>query len=139
MHASSSHGTVDMLGSARLAYLAEDLCRHLSSMCRMHNDYGSLQRDADEHNLNSTNFPEFHLETFSYHRAGVEIWDKSAKGDLLWIADYERHGVQTALTLLATELGSLQKHVIDPLKLFINVTDLYGQIYVLRDIGTRTK
>ena len=31
-------------GSARMAYLAEDACRHLASLCRIYNDLGSLTR-----------------------------------------------------------------------------------------------
>ena len=90
-------------------------------------------------NLNSVNFPEFHPESRSRARAGVDTWGQEAKRDLLWIADYERGGLQAALDLLAAELGNQQRQTINATKLFINVTDLYGQIYVLKDIGTRTK
>ncbi|KAL2020341.1 hypothetical protein VTK56DRAFT_8569 [Thermocarpiscus australiensis] len=45
--------------SARTAYLAEDLCRHLATLCRMYNDLGSVRRDAEEGTLNSVDFPEF--------------------------------------------------------------------------------
>ena len=105
----------------------------------MYNDYGSLARDTDEQNLNSVNFPEFHLKSRSRARASEETWDERAKSNLLWIADYERQGLQVALALLAAELGDAQQPTVEAVKLFINVTDLYGQIYVLRDIGTRTK
>ncbi|KAI1370232.1 hypothetical protein F4677DRAFT_465656 [Hypoxylon crocopeplum] len=143
VQASSKPGSADIYGSARRAYLAEDLCHHLASLCRMYNDCGSVRRDADEHNLNSISFPEFH--TSSSPSSNMEegtrkgTGEQEAKSELLWIAEYERHGLKTALELLEEELGSRGKHSVDALKPFINVTDLYGQIYVLKDIGTRTK
>lgn len=45
--------------TAEEKYLAQDLCRHLSTMCRMYDDFGSLARDRAETDLNSVNFPEF--------------------------------------------------------------------------------
>lgn len=147
VQAPSKPGSADIYGSARSAYLAEDLCRHLASLCRMYNDCGSVRRDADEHNLNSINFPEFHLPSSpssspsSTKEGGASEGDREqgAKSELLWIAEYERRGLKTALELLEEELGSRGKHSVDALKLFVNVTDLYGQIYVLKDVGTRTK
>ncbi|KAI2463815.1 hypothetical protein F4781DRAFT_440232 [Annulohypoxylon bovei var. microspora] len=141
---SSNLGSVDMYGSVRRAYLAEDLCRHLASLCRMYNDCGSLRRDAEECNLNSINFPEFHsnrspLSKSTGRETGAEIEDKKMKSELLWIAEYERRGLKTALALLEEELGDRGKRTVGALKLFVNVTDLYGHIYVLKDVGTRTK
>ncbi|CAJ2513955.1 Uu.00g020740.m01.CDS01 [Anthostomella pinea] len=135
-------GDPDISTSARTAYLSEDLCRHLASLCRMYNDYGSLARDAEERNLNSVNFPEFH--SVPALTRGKEVIDAQsaetkAKSELLWIAEYERRGLETALELFGQELGTRGQHLFDALKLFVNVTDLYGQVYVLRDVGTRTK
>ena len=45
--------------SVRQQYLAQDLCRHLATMCRQNNDHGSVLRDQQEGNLNSVDFPEF--------------------------------------------------------------------------------
>lgn len=45
--------------SARTAYLAEDVCRHLATLCRLYNDLGSAACDADEGAGNSLKFPEF--------------------------------------------------------------------------------
>ena len=112
----------------------------------MYNDYGSLRRDADERNLNSVNFPEFYnsiplssstVEKSTPAQTGEE--EKRAKAELLWIVDYERRGLETALDLLEEELGSLKRPIVDSLKMFINLTNLYGEIYALKDIGTRTK
>lgn len=114
--------------TAKSAYLAEDLSRHLASHCRMYNDYGSIARDKDEANLNSVNFPEFHS------KRGVGPNDeKDIKGQLVWIAEYERDGFQNAAAKLEAELGD--KNLMDALKVFIDVTDLFGQIYVQKDLS----
>ncbi|KAI2628670.1 hypothetical protein GGR54DRAFT_357025 [Hypoxylon sp. NC1633] len=123
-----------ILASARTAYLAEDACRHLASLCRMYNDFGSLARDAEEGSLNSVNFPEFWLGGASTE---TKPTGDTAKRELLWIAEYERRGLDTAMKLLEEELGSGE--LMGALRVFVDVTDLYGQIYVLRDVGTRTK
>ncbi|KAK9786221.1 putative ent-kaurene synthase protein [Seiridium cardinale] len=122
-----------ILSSARTAYLAEDACRHLASLCRMYNDYGSLERDVEEHALNSVNFPEF------FYQAGKQASPTTsstsngdAKSELLWIAEYERRGLDAAMNLLEKELGSGE--LMSALRMFVDVTDLYGQIYVLKDI-----
>jgi len=120
------------LASARTAYIAEDACRHLASLCRMYNDYGSLLRDAEERSLNSVGFPEF------WDRAGkAALTSDDAKSELLWIAEYERRGLDIAMTLLEEELGP--GDLMSAMRMFVDVTDLYGQIYMLKDVGTRTR
>ncbi|KAL8784071.1 MAG: hypothetical protein Q9213_004198 [Squamulea squamosa] len=49
----------DCLLDVEQKFLAQDLCLHLATMARMYNDYGSLQRNRSENNLNSHDFPEF--------------------------------------------------------------------------------
>ncbi|RYP78944.1 hypothetical protein DL769_003109 [Monosporascus sp. CRB-8-3] len=129
---SVTHG--DVLGHrARTAYLAEDACRHLASLCRMYNDFGSLARDRDETNLNSVNFPEF---------VRAETTEAAARAELMSIAEYERRGLDMALDQLDSELlrnGGDAIKWMDAVRLFVNVTDLYGQIYVVKDIATQIK
>ncbi|KAI0521221.1 hypothetical protein F5B22DRAFT_596216 [Xylaria bambusicola] len=127
-----------ILASARTAYLAEDACRHLATTCRMYNDLGSTARDADERNLNSTNFPEFSARQ-SHHSLGGDCVDlrTKAKDELLWLARYEEKGLKMSLDLLEEELGDA--NLMSHLRFFVNVTELYGQIYVLKDVGTRTQ
>lgn len=134
----TKHGGIH--ASARTAYVAEDACRHLASLCRMYNDIGSMARDADERALNSVNFPEFFYRvagTASATTAAPEAMPESAKADLFWIAEYERRGLETAMKSLEEELG--RGELAGALRLFVDVTDLYGQIYVLEDVGTRTR
>ncbi|KAK3942833.1 Copalyl diphosphate synthase [Diplogelasinospora grovesii] len=128
-------GVQGILASARAAYLAEDACRHLASLCRMYNDLGSVARDAEERSLNSVNFPEFFFQADT-----TTTTTDSAKAELLWIAEYERRGLEMAMKSLQEELMPKRggSECMSALRLFVDLTDLYGQIYVLEDIGTRT-
>ncbi|KAI0466916.1 hypothetical protein F4859DRAFT_526196 [Xylaria cf. heliscus] len=143
LYCATPHHRQSLFGRARTAYVAEDLCRHLSSLCRMYNDYGSLQRDAEERNLNSINFPEFapliRWRDGTAHGADDDNLSH-AKAELLWVADYERRGVEMALDVLGQELqDDKQRHVVDGLRFFIDITDLFGQIYILKDVGLRNR
>ncbi|KAJ5663603.1 hypothetical protein N7507_004334 [Penicillium longicatenatum] len=126
---SSACKGVDCFSGARAQYLAQDVCRHLATMCRQHNDYGSIVRDRKEKNLNSINFPEFHL----LETEGEAHEDHKAKQALLEIAIYERECLQLAGKRLSSEVT---KSTWKAWKVFIDVTDLYGQIYVVRDINS---
>ena len=137
--------------SGKAKYLAHDLCRHLATMCRMYNDYGSVARDEEEGNLNSMNFPEFHagggdgdqdaiplgVDSATH---GVEAGRKgkaeSIKKELFWLAQYEREGLRRAMGKLK---GEVSAQIWDAVTLFVDVTDLYGQIYVQRDVASRMK
>lgn len=132
----TGQGHSSILASARTAYLAEDACRHLASLCRMYNDLGSVARDADECNLNSTCFPEFfsRRDTTAAGKSVTAAYG-DVKAELLWIAEYERRGLTTALESLGKELGP--GWTMQSLRFFVDLTDLYGQIYVLEDVGTR--
>lgn len=119
----------DCFKNAQEKYVAEDLCRHLASMCRQYNDYGSLQRDRDDRNLNSVNFPEF-------VSGGGDDSDRSLKDELFAIAEYERMGLGMAMGRLKELTGVRREgeRLMKAVELFVDVTDVYGQIYVLRDI-----
>ncbi|KAL8897928.1 MAG: hypothetical protein Q9207_006959 [Kuettlingeria erythrocarpa] len=163
---------------ARAGYLSRSLCRHLATMCRQYNDYGSAKRDAEEYNLNSLDFPEFQSSTSQVdarfetngsgpatngiHSPPVNSTDgdgnsaattttmkrdereshtskantTSAKDDLMAIAEFERAGVTLALSSL-TPLSP--PAIIHKLRVFIDVTDMFGQIYVQRDIASRVQ
>ncbi|RYP91060.1 hypothetical protein DL770_002805 [Monosporascus sp. CRB-9-2] len=95
-------------------------------------------KDKDEGNLNSIDFPEFQQDPVgpTSDKAGNEF-EQMLKAELLWLAEYERRGLDMAVLQLEEELGSTHGQLVDYLKLFIRVTDLYGQIYVQKDIATR--
>ena len=116
----------DLFSTVQQSYLADDVCRHLATMCRIYNDYGSLQRDRDEQNLNSLDFSEF-----SCLREDVEL----AKQDLLCLGNYERSCLENALHQL--EKTRLAPGALDWMRIFITVTDMFGEIYVREDIASR--
>ena len=102
----------------------------------MYNDLGSVKRDVREGNLNSINFPEFSFR--GKKRLAVDMEEtgsEHAYSELMWIAEYERRGLVIALGMLGEELGRDQ--LWKAIKLFVDLTDLYGQLYVARDIGDR--
>ncbi|KAG8630148.1 hypothetical protein KVT40_001767 [Elsinoe batatas] len=53
----------EVFRTAEEKYLAAAAARHLTTMCRISNDYGSLARDTAERNVNSMHFPEFRQTT----------------------------------------------------------------------------
>lgn len=108
-------------------YVAEDMCVHLAAMCRQQNDYGSLARDRAERNLQSADFSDLYLA-----RVGADgSKDAHAKKMLLDIAAYEHACVENAMTELDKYLD---QGVMDAIRVFVEVTDLYGQIYIVRDL-----
>ena len=128
-------------------------------MCRQYNDFGSMARDHAEGNLNSVDFAEFssereldrELRNTPYldikgriNDVGVtgeegrglaaDTQESRKKEDLFWLAEYERQCLDLAMQKLEAEVGA---EAMNAVRLFVNVTDLYGQIYVLRDVTNR--
>lgn len=117
---------------AKTSYVAEAMVRSLASLCRMYNDYGSIGRDKAEGNLNSVNFPEFHVSGNRSVGGNAEEVEKNVKEELMWVAEYERRGLERAMGEMEGLVGDAD---MEKVRLFVDVTDLYGQIYVVRDIG----
>lgn len=92
----------------------------------MYNDYGSIARDRGERNVNSVNFPEF--------AGGAKEGRQKA---LFALAEYERVNMQRGLARLGDLTGQDKRQLMERVRMFCNVTDLYGQIYVARDIASR--
>lgn len=111
-------------------------------LTRVQNDYGSTFRDSVERNLNSIHFREFAQTPSSFRLDALD-----AKKALRKLADYERECQDKAWDHLTEEMHSLAIH--DPalrsrnsrqmeiLKLFCSVAELYGQIYMVRDMTNR--
>jgi hypothetical protein len=145
--------------TASQKYFAESWCRHLAIMCRMYNDIGSIARDAAEANLNSVDFPEFayakpvltngngvHTDGVNKPTANGAVKDLDEKKEELFkIAEYERACLNEAQLWLEGEMlrkGPMQeanKAKLAVWRVFRDVTDLHGQIYVVRDIASRIK
>lgn len=136
-----SKGGSYCLSSPKTQYFGRAMAVHLATMCRQYNDYGSHERDALEGNLNSLDFAEF-TNSLSVSASTVSAgWDsddqdKRTKQALAEIAECERACMQQWLTFLSAELGARTSAKI---KAFVDVTDLFGQIYVARDIASRAQ
>ncbi|TLD24142.1 hypothetical protein PspLS_06363 [Pyricularia sp. CBS 133598] len=125
----------DILPTAEEKYYSEAVSKHSGAMCRMYNDLGSIPRDTAEKNLNSVHFPEFNQTVNATPR------------DTLWeIAQFERAAFEDALERLvgATRrrmpgMGEKMKRAtemrIKYWRMYCDITDLYGQIWVLRDFS----
>lgn len=138
-------------------YLSQSLARHLATMCRQYNDYGSAMRDTDEGNLNSLDFPEFrepslghpesaaHTQTNGQSEHGedrdgngsVEYATQAMKDQLMGLAEFERGCMELAFAKLDRVICS--PAAMKALRVFVNVTDSFGQIYVRKDIASRVQ
>jgi hypothetical protein len=154
-------------------YILEALCGHLSTLCRMYNDYGSLIRDREEGNLSCADFllkdsdsvvPD-KAETDIKRARGLDIQggeeasakrqkintghgtgtnkidteslqDGLVKEKLMGLAQFERQCMELAVVRLKNT--GLKGKMLEAVLLFIDVTDMFGQIYFVKDIGTRT-
>lgn len=146
--ASAMYGA-PLLESFGQLYIAQDLCGHLARMCRLYNDLGSLKRDIAEGNLNCVNFPEL------WHGPGslkapdpVEESIGEDKSDnvmndyerpkqmLMELAGWERKGLERAFEGLS-RVPETPKRLMSAVKVFVDVTDLFGQIYVVKDLASK--
>ncbi|KAK5633864.1 hypothetical protein RRF57_009578 [Xylaria bambusicola] len=108
-------------------------------MCRMYNDFGSVARDTVEGNVNSVHFPEFQ---------NPQTESISSKKEVLFsLVEFERDclnwtlrqlDIEADLPYMSSKTRKIEQRKMDIWRMF-NVTDLYGQIYVIRDISTRMK
>ncbi|KAK7737349.1 hypothetical protein SLS53_006652 [Cytospora paraplurivora] len=141
--------------TSQARYLASDVRQHLATLCRQYNDYGSVKRDHAEGNLNSIDFPEFHRRQVHYNIREEERKTQNSfypmrqknghrnpalvdgveqrRAELMEIASYERECLDLGLQRLK---GLISGQTERALHVFVNVTDLYGQIYAVRDINT---
>jgi hypothetical protein len=146
---------------AQAGYVAQALARRLAVMCRMYNDYGSAARDKAEGTLNSLDFAEFHHgyapegkgggasadengqegpESYGLHgdshANGTKrrVWDmKTAKEELMDIAEFERKSMELAMQRLEE---IVQEDVLRMVRVFVDVTDTFGLLYVCKDIAS---
>ena len=146
---SPSTGPKDCFPSVFEKHLARDLSGHLAVMSRLYNDYGSLERDRLEANINSVNFPEFHNAYYLGHDtsgsgSSNEInKTHKLKEDLLALAQYERCSAESAgnklLDTLRTSGLRKDRAKADGVELFIGVAALYADIYVAKDLSNHVE
>lgn len=141
---------------SRARYVSQSLARHLATMCRQYNDFGSAVRDMDEGNLNSLDFPDFRQRhedgmidgstaltndgTFGIN--GIELSSPvnpyppdAMKSELMGIAEFERACMELTLQNLKEAVGS--PTTMKALQVFIDTTDVFGQVYAQKDIASR--
>ncbi|KAF2820882.1 hypothetical protein CC86DRAFT_397733 [Ophiobolus disseminans] len=123
--------------TAQAQYYASSVAHHLATMCRQYNDYGSIARDAEERNLNSVDFPEFRAAGCSTvemngDQANGEAMEE-AKRKLMALAEFERKLMK--LSFKALQEVAASREVMEHIKVLIDVTDLFGQLYVAKDVG----
>ncbi|KAI0535656.1 hypothetical protein GGR58DRAFT_478295 [Xylaria digitata] len=131
----------DCFPSTQEKYYAAAACQHLAAMCRMYNDHGSAVRDHDEANVNSVDFPEFGPRAIESGSSAMA----RKKEALFEVAQYERSCIEEAFRRLeghaagkrSADARARKARQMEIWRMFYNVTDLFGQIYVLRDIGSR--
>ncbi|KAI1213724.1 terpene synthase family protein [Annulohypoxylon truncatum] len=128
-------------------YLAGDACQHLATMCRMYNDIGSIARDREEGNLNSVDFPDFSSTNMTPALEKRSTID-DRKHTLFELAEYEQTALEEALRRLRKEaempgippaVARAEQRKMAIWDMFVDVTNLYGQIYVVRDMSIRIK
>jgi len=127
-----SPGTTDLFPTPELKFIAQDCLTHLSTLCRMWNDYGSMQRDMVDANINFVHFPEF---------AGLS--EDEAKAQLRRIAAYEKNKMDDSLRELCTRAKEVMgprkaEAAVDQYMLFIRGGESYNAIYEFKTIsGTK--
>jgi hypothetical protein len=121
--------------SAQVSYLFQSMTRHLAIMCRQYNDYGSVARDFAENNLNSLDFAEFGGLRANCDGSTSDP-GREAKNELMDIAEFERSYMDIAIQRLVKVLGE-GNQVMTQMQVFVDVTDLWGQVYVLKDLTGR--
>ena len=118
---------VDYFPSSEIRFIGQDCCTHLSVICRMFNDYGSLDRDRKESNLNSMFFPEFD---------GKGKTDAELRTELVKLAKYERKCLALSFNELAAACGDRYRRIYDMTRLFYNASEIYTEVYEVKDLST---
>ena len=77
--------------------------------------------------------------------SGAQMEKKEAKGKerlrgpLMMLASWERSGLEKAMGELEKGESRTDPRLMEALKVFVEVTDLFGQVYVVRDLASRKK
>lgn len=116
----------DFFPTSEIRYIAQDCCMHLSVVCRMFNDYGSLERDRKESNLNSMFFPEFNGEQQS---------DGELRKELVTLANYERECLALSFDKLKRVCRERHRRIYEMVRLFYNASEIYNEVYEVKDLS----
>src|SRR6201996_4519740 len=119
----------EVFPSPELKFIAQDCVSHISVLCRIWNDWGSMTRDIAERNINGMNFPEFR---------GMD--EQEVKIHMRHISDYERRCLHKALEELrdtaCSQMGEkCGTSWFDAFSLFFRGAEVYNSIYEFKDIS----
>lgn len=138
-----ARGGADCFTTVKQKLAAYKMNAHIGAFCRMYNDYGSIARDREEHNLNSVNFPEFFADNIAGESTGYGDFElSSAKEKLLRAAEYERQCAINSAETLYRDLeaeGAAGRKVADCLKVYIGACEQFSDMYLTRDVTNRVK
>ncbi|KAJ7650649.1 Ent-kaurene synthase [Roridomyces roridus] len=120
---------LDVFPTPELKFIAQDCITHMCVLCRIWNDWGSMDRDIAERNINGMNFPEFQGMT-----------EPEVKAAMRRISDYERNCLHRSLADLRAaaqeSMGEDQGNTwADAFDLFFRGAEVYNAIYELKDIS----
>ena len=124
-----SPGATDLFPTPELKFIAQDCLTHLSTLCRMWNDHGSIQRDMADVNINSVHYPEF---------AGLS--EDEAKGQLRRLAAYEKKKMDDSLRELRTRAKEVMgprkgEAVVNQYMFFFRGSESYNAIYEFKTVS----
>ncbi|KAI1438940.1 terpene synthase family protein [Xylaria sp. CBS 124048] len=131
-------GGQDVFPSASEKYVAADVARHLSTMARIYNDFGSIRRDQDEGAINSVFFPEFASHDGVERRKNElhELGRYEYSCLRLAFSRLEELGRRTAETTKDVAAARLSRRRLDIWAMFLDQVVLFDQIYVIKDISS---
>lgn len=116
----------DYLPTSEIKYIAQDCCTHVSVICRMFSDYGSLERDRKGCNLNSMFFPEFD---------GAQKAEATLRAELIRLTKYEKKCLALSFEELKVACGERHRRLYEMLRLFYNANEIYTEVYEIRDVS----
>ena len=139
------HGGRESLPGVRQKHITYELVTRLSLLTRMYNDLSSFERDFEEGNLNSINFPEFRAGGGADAREGSDgrMPLAEAKEHPLHLAKYERKYAEMAMADLLEEISFSRTAeaatTAAALRLFVQTTFAFADVYMIRDLTNRVK
>jgi aphidicolan-16beta-ol synthase/syn-copalyl-diphosphate synthase len=131
-------GGKDVFPTAGEKYLAADVSRHLSTMARIYNDLGSIQRDQAEGAVNSVDFPEFvsHDSVESKKKVLHTLGEYEYKCLMLAFDRLENLRQEVARATGDVAAARLSKRRMGVWSMFLDQVVLFDQIYVIKDISS---
>ncbi|OJK02336.1 hypothetical protein ASPACDRAFT_58664 [Aspergillus aculeatus ATCC 16872] len=139
------HQRRDCWSSVMQRVLAHEMNQHVGAYCRLYNDYGSVQRDLREGNLNSVHFPEFwtHEIAAESERTGTDDCVARLKATLLQVGRHERRMAESLgdelYNSLEGEDNDQGSRIAGALRVYCRNAELFSDLYLTRDVTNSVK